>query len=333
MSDKKPNRLRFIIAIVASAIIFGFAGWLLLNRQYAIDQVSVWAYRPPTDIVAIEDRIDFSEKGKFYFYTTHPVVAAGETFNKDCPRQEVGNPILGCYAMGRIYIYDITNAQLDGIEEVTAAHEMLHAIWERMGSSEQRKIGSLLRTEYSKLTDGELKERMDYYARTEPGELENELHSIIGTEVATISPELETYYQQYFTDRSKVLALHSKYDTLFRNLRTQSETLYNELVTLGQSISTRSVQYNSDIAQLSSDINSFNARANSGSFASIAQFNQERAALVTRSNKLEAERTAINNDIATYNVKYKDYQALAAQIELLNDSIDSFDDLQPAPEL
>ena len=333
MSDKKRSHLGLIIGLFFSVLIFVAAGWLLLNRQYAMDQVSVWAYEPPANVSAVEERIDLTSKGAFYFRATQPEISSAENFNLNCPRQETGSPILGCYSSGRIYIYDITNDKLDGIEEVTAAHEMLHKVWEVMSPNDQKKIGSLLRSEYAKLAGGDLKERMDYYARTEPGELENELHSIIGTEVAEISPELETYYKKYFNDRTTILALHQKYDSVFKQLRNQAETLYQELVSLAASIEARSEQYNTDVAQLSADIATFNQKASNGNFSSMGQFNRERAALVSRSDQLAADEIAINEDIARYNDKYSQYQVIAGQIEILNKSIDSITNLEPAPSL
>lgn len=333
MLDKKHSHIKIIAAIVLSGFIFIFAGWLLFNQQYVKDQVSVWAYNVPSDVKAIEDRVDFTDSGTFYFRATQPEVADADTFNASCPRQEVGSPILGCYGSGRIFIYNIQNDQLDGIKEVTAAHEMLHAVWERKSPAEQKRIGALLRSEYAKIVDPELKERMDYYARTEPGELENELHSIIGTEVVDLTPELETYFSRYFDDRQKILALHDKYDRVFRSLKEQADTLYSELEVLGKSVEARSAQYIADVNQLSADIEEFNARAENGDFSSIAQFNQERSALTARSNQLEADRISINNDIALYNEKYNQYQELSLQIETLNKSIDSFGDLEPAPSL
>lgn len=325
--------LKGIIALVVSVLIFGFAGWLLLNRQYAIDQVSIWSYERPASVQAMEERIEFTDKGTFYFHASQPVVSTAEDFNLQCPRQEVGSPILGCYATGRIYIYDVTNDKLDGIEEVTAAHEMLHAVWERMSSFDQKKIGALLRTEYARLDDGELKERMDYYARTEPGELENELHSIIGTEVTDIDPKLEAYYAEYFKDRSLVLALNEQYNSVFTKLSDRADALYEDLSELGPSIESRSARYNQDIAALSADIDTFNERADNGDFSSMSEFNSERASLVARTSQLESERAALNQAIDSYNDKYEEYQSIAEQLELLNDSIDSIKDLEPAPSI
>jgi len=335
MSDKKHSKVGIVAATLVSILIFGFAGWLLLNRQFAMDQLTVWSYTAPQNIVQISDRVDFTDKGKFYFYTGQPVIAAADDFNKDCPRQEVGSPVLGCYVTGngRIYIYDITNEQLDGIEEVTAAHEMLHSAWERLSPSEQKKIGSLLRSEYGKLAAGELKERMDYYARTEPGEFENELHSIIGTEVADVGDELQAYYSQFFKDRQKVLVLYAQYSAVFSGLQNEADSLYEQLTALGADVEKRSAEYDSNVAALSSDIDSFNERANNGGFSSLAQFNNERAALVARSDQLVADREAINKDISTYNELYDRYQVVGTQIEVLNKSIDSITNLEPAPSL
>ena len=335
MSDRKRSLRGGIIAGVLSVGLLAAAGWLVFNRQYVMDQVSVWSYTPTSKIQAIEAQVGFTPKGQFHFYSTQPEVDGSDKFNQDCPRQEVGNPILGCYtSQHRIYIYEVGNTQLDGIEEVTAAHEMLHAVWERIGETERSRIGALLRDEYQKQsTDTDLKTRMDYYARTEPGQFENELHSILATETRALSPELETYYKQYFQDRQKVVDLHQKYDTVFKNLKNETDTLYSDLTALGSSIEARTTTYNRDVAQLSADIQAFNDRANTNDFTSMSQFNRERNALLVRSNQIDADRASISGDIDSYNAKYERYQQLSAQIEVLNKSIDSIKDLQPAPSV
>ena len=335
MSDKKRSFRGAILGGMLSIALFAIAGFLLFNQQYVKDQIIVWGYSPTSVVKSIEERIDLTTKGEFHFYATQPVVDGAEKFNQDCPRQETTSPILGCYTSDhRIYIYDITDVRLDGIEEVTAAHEMLHAVWARMSSSEQARIGALLRAEYQKhMTDANLVERMEYYQRTEPGQFENELHSILGTEERDVGSELNDYYAQYFNDRQKVVDLHDKYDTVFEDIRLKSNTLYDELKSLGENIEARTTQYNADVQQLSSDIDTFNNRANSGDFSSINEFNRERAALVVRSNQIDDMRASISADIDVYNEKYKDYQLLISQLEVLNKSIDSIKDLQPTPSV
>lgn len=333
MSNTKHNVTGSIIALLISGAIIVASAWVFLNRQQVLDAINVWTYHPSSDIAAIEQRAGMTSKGEFTFYATKPEISDASSFNKECPRQEVGNPILGCYTTSdRIYIYNLTDAQLDGMKEVTATHEMLHAIWQRTSDSDKQHLTTLINDAYQKLNDPELKARMDYYQRTEPGEFTNELHSILGTEIPNLGPDLEAYYGQYF-NRSEVLALHDKYNSFYTGLTTQASDLYTKMQSLGASIDSRSTAYNQDAAALSADISSFNNRANSGDFSSRSQFESERAALISRSNQLEAERESINNDITTYNQYYNQYQQIAAQIQTLNNSMDSYQSLQKAPSV
>jgi hypothetical protein len=332
MSTSKTSHIWTGIAFSLSIITVALAAWLFLNRQYALDQLTVWNYQPTAAIQAINTEVQFTDKGQFTFYATRPAVAEPSEFNGKCPRQEAGSPILGCYTTeDRIYVFNVTNAQLEGMKEVTAAHEMLHAAWRRMSADEQNKVGALLTAAYEKSASTELRERMGYYQRTEPEEISNELHSILGTEVGDLGTELEGYYGQYFKDRKIILALHAKYNTVYQSLYSRADTLYTEMQALSASIETRSVAYDRDVAQLSSDITRFNARANSGNFNSTSQFNSEKAALVARSNQLEARRNAISADIVAYDTLYDEYKTLSSQIELLNNSVDSFKALGDTP--
>ncbi len=332
MLTSKTSRVWTGVAFVLSIIAIGLAFWLFLNRQLVLDQVSVWTYEPTASILELNDKVRFTDKGQFSFYSTRPVIANPSEFNSKCPRQEAGSPILGCYTSDhRIYVFDINNAQLDGMKEVTAAHEMLHAVWVRMDQAEQQRIGGLLTAAYQQSASPELRERMSYYERNEPDAITNELHSILGTEVAGLGEELEAYYAQFFTSRQLILDLHAKYDSVYKELNSRAEVLFDEMEAIAADIQAQSDAYDVEVAQLSRDIDSFNARANSGSFSSIAQFNRERSALVARSSGLEAKRNAINNDIASYNVLYEEYKTISSQIELLNNSVDSFKALEETP--
>lgn len=312
-------------------ILVCFTAWLLLNRQYVIDQVNVWNYQPTSEITQIENRSGIGGKGIFYLYASHPEVDTAAEFNVNCQRRESKSAILGCYSNKNIYIYNVNNTQLDGIEEVSAAHEMLHAAWDRMSDKDRATVGVLLEAQYTAMADKSLNERMNYYDRTEPGERLNELHSIIGSEFAQISPELEAYYSQYFTDRSKVTTLYKSYNSVFTQLANESDALYAELGALGTEIDTLKQAYQTDVAKLSNDIATFNQKANNGEFSSNADFNRQRAAIIARSNALENQRTVINDKVKQYNDDNARYQALIVQSEELNKSIDS--SVAPAPSL
>lgn len=333
MSSTKTSRVGSVIAFILSGLFIALAVWLFLNRQYVLDQIAVWNYTPSAQIQKINERVSFTDDGEFVFYATKPEVAAQETFNEECPRQEAGSPILGCYTTNdRIYIYDLTNQQLDGMEEVTAAHEMLHAVWYRTSNEEREKLTEQLKQAYAKIDDPALKTRMDYYERTEPGEFANELHSILGTEEASLDESLESYYAQFF-NRADVVALHDQYNDVYQGLYSRADELYKTMQELSTTIQTQSSSYDAAAAQLSADITSFNARAQSGAFTSQAQFNAERAALIRRSNALDAQRVAINGNIETYNTYYNEYQEIAKQVEVLNDSLDSYNELDAGPSV
>jgi hypothetical protein len=332
-TNRKRHIVGGIIGGVASVLILVAAAWLFFNRQYIVDVATVWSYEPSSEIAALSERVDFTDEGEFYFYATRPEIAPAEQFNEDCPRQETNSPILGCYAAGRIYIYDITNEQLNGIEEVTAAHEMLHAVWERHGNAEQRRLESLLMAIYRRGASPELKERMAYYERNEPSEVINELHSILPTEVTDLGPELDAYYATYFTDRSTVVAYHEQYSDVFNTLVDRADALYNELNQLSSEVEQESAEYTRAVEQLSADIESFNRRASNGSFTSMSQFNSERNILVARSNELDTRRQAITDKINAYNTKYEEYQRLGSELDTLNESIDSIKGLEEAPAL
>lgn len=316
-----------------SAILVLAAVWVFLNKQYVLDQLSVWSYEPSQQVATINDRVQFTDKGRFVFYATSPKVASPEDFNKQCPRQEPGSPILGCYTNDdHIYIYDLSNEKLDGMEEVTAAHEMLHAVWYRTSEADKESLSAQLREAYEKLDNPELKTRMDYYQRTEPGEFTNELHSILGTEVSSLGEPLETYFNQYF-NRETVLKLHEQYNGVYKQLYDRADELYSKMESLSVTIQSRSRNYDLAVAQLSADISSFNRRANANGFSTQSQFNNERSALVARTSRLETERNAINADITQYNTYYNEYQDISKQIEVLNNSIDSFKQIDQAPSV
>lgn len=333
---QKPRRGPLIGGIVAgifTVLILVAAGWTLLNRQFVADQLNVWSYEPTQSVRVIEDRLSFTDQGQFYFYVGRPEVAPAENFNQDCPRQEPGSPILGCYTLGRIFIYDITNEKLDGIEEVTAAHEMLHVIWDRLSESEQQRLGALLLASYEENKTDELESRIQYYERTQPGEIINELHSILPTEVRTIGSELEVYYAQYFVERERVVSLYEQYSSVFGSLIERVETLFDDLNSLSASIEQRRTTYESSVASLSADISRFNSRAESGDFVSQQQFNTERIVLIQRTDALEGERQAISTLINRYNTLYSEYVSLATELQALNESIDSISELEEAPTL
>lgn len=320
------------LAIVLTLISIAVATLLLINRQYVIDQVTVWQYQPGAQVTALAERGKMSDRGKFYFYASQPALEGAATFNQKCTRKEQVVAILGCYTGRYIYIYNVTDEKLDGIREVTAAHEMLHAAYDRLSENERAHIDKLLVAEYEKLkTDEKLAERMAFYARTEPGERENELHSMIGTEISSVGSELETYYKRYFIDRSQIVSLHQKYERVFNDLQARADSLIAELTELGDSIEADSTTYNKEVTQLNQDIQGFNARVHNSDFSSQGEFNSIRNSLVRRADELDAMRQDISAKVSRYEMLRHELEQIASQSDALNRSIDST--LAPTPSI
>ncbi len=326
---KRSSGIRSLLTILIAALL---SAVLWLNHQYIVDLITVWRYEPSSEIVQITEKTTLNDSGRFIFYATQPRIDDRTTFNKECERMETGTAILGCYVDNRTYIFNVTDARLEGVKEVTAAHELLHAVYDRMAPGERSAVNKLVEAEYEKLSsETDFAKRMAFYARTEPGERDNELHSIIGTEVASISPELEAHYKKYFNNRSQIVAFHDKYDQAFNTLADQAGQLSTQLDQLNNQIKAISSQYNTDVTQLNADIAAFNRRANSGAFTTEAQFEAERQVLLARVSAISGERSRVNSLINQYNELREQYNSVATQSNDLYKSIDS--SLAPTPKV
>jgi len=313
-------------------ILIAIAFGVFFNRQIIIDQINVWQFQPSSEISALAERAGIDNYGKFLYLASKPALENSEDFNNSCSSIEDTTSILGCYDNLKIYIYNVTDTKLDGVREVTAAHEMLHAAYLRMSEDEKVKLGILLEEEYKKLeNDKNFSERMSFYERTEPGQRENELHSVIGTEVADISPELESHYDQYFSDRNKVVELNNKYISVFQENQDRAAELLVQYNILDKSITEKKTAYDLDYKSLESDILSFNSDVASGAISSQSQYNREKIALTSRVAALSATRSDIINDIDKQELIKNEYNLIASEIEKLNNSLDS--NLAPAPSV
>ena len=162
---------------------------------------------------------------------------------------------------------------------------------------------------------------MEFYAEHEPGQRLNELHSILGTEVADLSPALEAHYAQYLGDRAAVVALHEQSSAVFREQQARAQALVAEIEALVAGIESDSAAYTSGYATLNADIAEFNARADRGDFASQAQFDAERNAILAREAELDALYASIEQRDAQYDQLVLDLDALNQEIDGLNASI------------
>ena len=305
-----------VVALIVASSITAY-----LQRDNIRDLFTVWNFESTAEIDTYIERATMTDRAAFLFKASVPRVASSRTVNDACSSHEEGVGVLGCYIpkSRSILLYNVTDERLDGIEEVVASHEVLHAAWDRMSEADRDAVAPLLEeAAAARSDDKDFTERMAVYASLEPGQKLNELHSIIGTEVADIPAALETYYQTYFTDRSALVALHLTSHGVFVDIQERSDALVAELTELREGIETDVAAYESGYDSLNRDIEGFNRRADSGDFSSARQFDEERAAIIARQAALDKSFASIKAREKIYDEKRIELEALNEQAAELN---------------
>lgn len=202
------------------------------NHQAIADWWFLLSYEPEPQITALTERASFSERGRRYFYVSDPEINGKEEFNSNCPELEQAL-VLGCYSGREIYLLDISRPELDGVMEVTAAHEMLHAVYDRLGTRERERIDRELLDAYGQLEDSKLRNLITSYEESGGREVMlNELHSILPTQVLKLPPSLEEYYRPYFEDRRKVASLFFEYESVLSGINERIDALKDRIENL-----------------------------------------------------------------------------------------------------
>lgn len=325
MNNKNnSSRRRLIIVLLELSLIVAvvIAGYLIItNKQQLVDWWRLKNYSPPANIAALADETTMTAQARRDFYASEPSIEDRVNFNQSCSVKE-HTIVLGCYVSGdqKIYIFQVTDQKLNGVEQVTAAHETLHAIYDRLSDNERKSIDKMLEAQMKKLsTDSHLQQLISLYNAQEPGELFNEMHSILGTEYGHLSPQLEHYYAQYFTNRQAIVDYANGYKGVFAQMQqqiTQDETLLRDLKqnidNLGAMIERQKAQLSAQQSELkslrSSDPASYNAR--------VPVYNK----LV---NDYNGNVSQYRNLIDQYNSIVKDHNNIAIEFNDLNNELDS----------
>ncbi len=227
---KVLRNLAVIIVLVAG----GYATYS--NQEQLLDWYYLRGYQPPARIAELAHKASMTEDGQRIFYRTKPqMLSDRKSLVKNCKVQGEKTIELGCYlSTNQIFLLNITQVDLKDEEVVTAAHEALHAAYDRMSNSDRRELNVQLQAAASKIPDNSLKERLAQYQELEPGEQNNELHSILGTEYPNLSPELEKHYAQYFSNRSQIVAYSDVFAQRFDGLYKQIVQLDAQIKILKQ---------------------------------------------------------------------------------------------------
>ncbi len=324
MSNRNRPSSSQLVGWLVVLIVAILAFFVATHQRMLIDYVQAWQYTPSGAMQSIRGQLRLTSEGQLYFDASHPVVQPAASFNESCAqRQETNSPVIGCYSQQRIYVFDVTNDRLEGIEQTTAAHELLHAAYERLDDSERSRVNKLLEAAYDRLETSELRDRMALYKKTEPGQELNELHSILGTEQKQLGSELEAYYAKYFTNRARVVKYYEAYHAVFTSVLNRINDLVDQINSRTVKLNKRIADYNARQTALNSEVEAFNRQADAGSFSSQEAFNTRRQELLGRRDQLNSQVTDIRSEIAAISSLRNEYAGLQKQYEGLTRSINS----------
>lgn len=261
-----------------------------LNWQTITDAYALRSFTPTPEMAQLIDSLHLTTHARAVIYRARPQIDDKAAFNRDCETRP-HELELGCYYRGRIYVLRIDHPSLVPEMAVVSAHELLHAVWAEMTDAQRAALGNQLEEAYTKVETRNLQERMEGYAKSEPGERTNELHSILGSEALELPAELENHYRKYFVDRSEVTTKHAIYERVFQERRVQLE---HDL---------------SAIRDLKGQLAILNRRMESLKSANqFAAYN----ALVPTQNKMVDD---INSRINAYQRAAEEYNALAKSLD------------------
>lgn len=303
-----------VIALFA-ALILG-----ILNFQHLYDWWQLRDYNPDARIVKLADETTMEPGTRRVFYVNHPQLDDKQEFNKHCQSPEK-TIVLGCFIDKQgIYLLNVTDNRLAGVDEVTAAHETLHAMYARLSQKERQKVDSMTESFFKTLDNDRIRKTVESYRSRDPSVVPNELHSILGTEVRHLSPELENYYKQYFSDRQKIVSYSEHYEQAFVDLEEKAKSYDQELSALKQRINTDEealLAKNREIDDQQQQLNAYLAQGKTG------EYNR----MVPQYNKLVDEYNVLVNqtkqEINSYNELIVERNNLVIQQQQLYQVIDS----------
>lgn len=248
-------------------LLFGY-----LNRQQIKDfYVANYSAQQP-EAIDLSSKLDLTNNGELLYKASKPEILTSTGFNNACQTvQKEKSIVLGCYTKQRLYVYKVDDIRLSGVQEVTAAHELLHAVYERMSKSDKQELDRELILAADSITDPHFVQLVGEYRKSEPTELNNEIHSILGTEIAVLPTSLENHYAEYFKDRQKIVAYSDSYQDVFKKITTQIDAYDRQLAELKIQIDSVDSQLTTLESQLttnqrelarlrSTDVNTYNSQ-------------------------------------------------------------------------
>ncbi len=320
MAKAKKNNRKIVGGVLLGVLLF-VAIAVVANRVLVYNWWRSITYKPSEKMAQIRSALNLTGEGEFIFNSVQPVLSEKTEFNANCRTGKDSEiAVLGCFTGDSVFVYNIESEELDGIRELTTAHELLHAVWSRISADERIVLFHSLKTVLEK-NSGFLRDEMENYYEDERQE---ELYVRAGTEVKDLPDDLEKHYAKYFKDQDAVVDFYNKYISVFRELEARRDQTKAQIDELGNVIQQKNVEYEAGVEQLNEEIVSFNNCAETvGCFESQWSFDSRRAALINRQNELKALYNEIDGLVAQYNQLVEQYNNDVTMVKKLNNQINS----------
>jgi DNA repair exonuclease SbcCD ATPase subunit len=326
------NRIRFRPVWFVGLLVIPL---LLVANQHMLAEWFDFA-PPPTSpaIQRLAEQSLMTPVAQRLFYRQYPTIESKATFLEQCkvPDQSI---MLGCFVRrgrtGKIVVQKITDPRLQGTMEVTAAHEMLHAAYERLSQSTREDLGKRLTKAADRVQDTRLKRVLDDYQAKDLALYYNELHSHLGTELGSLGDaKLEQHYQRYFSDRRRLVALAQRSGSILKQLDDQAaqlkpkiEQLEAELQQLETQIKRSEVglkESHQDLADLEAELSATKVSAEAAfraqsvqAYQLAGQFEQQKAQFNQQVGQHNDRAEIQQNRITSFNAKVKDYKKMISE--------------------
>lgn len=306
-------------------------GLILTNGQRLMDWWRLRGYVAPTAVVQLANEDTMTSYTRHLFFLNRPqLLPTVKSFRDHCPENE-NTIVLGCYHPDQngIFIYNVSDPTLAGVQQVTAAHEVLHAVYARLSGSARSQLDTELTNYYKHgLTNPLVKAEVKLYQQTEPGSVMDEMSCTFGTEIANLPAPLEAYYNKYFSNRAAIVGYEQQYQAAFSS---RQATITQDDAQLSQwkaQINTLDAQLKSSSASLSTQLTNLTNLRGEGNFA---EYNAGVPAYNAAINAYNANVQTVETLVGQYNQLVVTRNQVAGQLTTLTAALDTR--ITPPPHL
>lgn len=317
MAETSHRALRRVVTVIVVSLIAVAGVFAYSNKQFLNDVWAANTFQPTAEITSLKQSLALTDQGNRVFLASHPTLDDAEQFNTNCAgvdHAEDGH-ILGCFAQDRIHLFNIQDERLAGIVEVTAAHELLHAVFQRIQGPARDDLVNKLISLYDemKVSHPALAERMSVYEHLSRTSFANELHSVFATEAWPLPAWLEQHYAAWFADQQIISTFYNSFHGTFEDLYARSEALSAELESIRVDVEARREAYREAVEIYNAELADFKQRNEAYEFSSNP------AEFYLLLDDFDARRAALNAEVDALNAEIARYETLRAELNKLSE--------------